>query len=720
MILIFFLILFENSDCLVCHEDIKMPGRAHEKVKCSDCHTGIKELPHEVPLSNVNCGLCHKEEMGVFEMDPHERARKKGNLKAPGCTDCHGTHDIEPVIEVKSKLHPLNLDKFCATCHPSVSVPEKYHAVLYPSEKCLECHDKEIKEKLRKSVHKNHECVDCHRTVYSLEPDGKHVKKLNCKDCGLCHRKECEEHEISIHGMGIKEKKPAAKCWDCHDSHEILEAFNKNSKVYYVNLPETCGKCHSKPEFAEKWGITIKNPYALYEESIHHEMLLKGERAATCSDCHGVHNIVPHRDILSTIYKQNVPKTCSKCHEKEYMEYVKSDHFRAIRFGNFDAPSCIDCHSEHRILPPWDPKSPVYPLNIPKTCADCHESVKLSERYGIPVMELKSYLASYHGVKLGAGNIKVANCASCHGNHSILPSSDPESPVNKKNLPITCGKCHKGIAEKTGFIGPIHERIDRNIQIIKKIVSLIYILLIIVTITSMIIYCFFDYWKKRKEFFIKGFREFKLEKVENTKFSYFERRLHLIHIISFFILVYTGFAHHYPENFFFSFFVKIGNGALRAYLHRIAGTLTIISFIITVLLMLFTKKGREKFSKILFNLKDISDAINLLLYNLNIKKEKPELDHPFTFYEKFEFWALVWGTIVMSITGIALWFKDFFLNFMPSFILDIFLLIHFYEAILATLAILTWHFYWAIFDPEVYPMNPLMFEDRVFSYYLKK
>jgi len=135
--------------------------------------------------------------------------------------------------------------------------------------------------------------------------------------------------------------------------------------------------------------------------------------------------------------------------------------------------------------------------------------------------------------------------------------------------------------------------------------------------------------------------------------------------------------------------------------------------------MIFTKKGREKFIALLPRLKDISDAFFLFLYNIGVKKKHPKLNYPFTFYEKFEFWALVWGTVIMAITGLALWFKDFVLIFIPAWILDVFILIHFYEAILATLAILVWHFYWAIFDPDVYPLSPLMFKEKVFPHYIK-
>ncbi len=717
MILIYFLFLIENSDCLLCHEDVKILERIHGSLKCINCHKGIKELPHSVPLTKVNCGDCHKNVMESFKGDPHQRARIKGNLKAPDCKDCHGTHLI---------LHPLNLDIFCATCHINIKAPPKYHITFRSSSECLSCHGDKTKnvpfvdiKVLKESAHRRHECMDCHREVISLTPSKEgHVKDIECKDCGICHKREFEQHRNSIHGEGLEIGMRAAKCFDCHGTHDIFAASDKRSYVYFQNLPKTCAKCHSDPKFAEKYGIPVKNPWEMYEQSIHYAALKEGKRGANCSDCHGVHEIQPHTSFLSTINKGNIPKTCGKCHKKEYEDFAKSEHFESFKMGVRDAPVCTDCHVEHRILPPWDPGSPVYPSNVPKTCADCHESIKLTQRYGLPAMEISRFMSTYHGIAIKAGNIFAANCASCHEHHKILPSSNPESSIHKDNLPKTCGKCHPAV-RKGGKVGPVHARIDKTVKTVQKIVSIIYTLIILITISGMIIYCFLDYLKKTREFHEKGIREFKPEKVKNTKFSKTERTLHLVHLISFFLLVYTGFAHRYPENILFNFFVKIQNGVLRSYLHRIAGTSMLIAFLTMVFLMVFTRKGREKFKALIPNFKDLSDSINLFLYNIGIKKERPILGHPFTFYEKFEFWALIWGTIIMGITGIFLWFRDFSLTIFQSWILDIFLLIHFYEAMLATLAIIVWHFYFAIFDPEVYPLNPLMFKDEVFSHYVK-
>ena len=233
--------------------------------------------------------------------------------------------------------------------------------------------------------------------------------------------------------------------------------------------------------------------------------------------------------------------------------------------------------------------------------------------------------------------------------------------------------------------------------------------MIIVTIGGMVIYCSLDFLKKARE----GVRyHYKEESGEILRFNKIERTLHFTHLISFLILVYTGFIHHYPEAVWGNWLAKLWGGTLRAYLHRIAGASMLIAFIIHAVLMVFTERGRKQFLELLLKPKDIKDAFLLLFYNLGISKNKPRFGR-FTFYEKVEYWALIWGTLVMGITGAALWFETQTLNLLPKWFIDLFLVVHFYEAILASLAILVWHLYWVVFDPAIYPLNKSMFTGKL-------
>jgi cytochrome b subunit of formate dehydrogenase len=106
------------------------------------------------------------------------------------------------------------------------------------------------------------------------------------------------------------------------------------------------------------------------------------------------------------------------------------------------------------------------------------------------------------------------------------------------------------------------------------------------------------------------------------------------------------------------------------------------------------------------NLKDASDLWETLKNNFFINRPAKDLKMGrFNFREKFEYLGLIWGTLVMTVTGFVLWLKEPWLKIFPMWTYDAARAIHFYEAILATLTIIVWHFYSVVFNPDVYPMN---------------
>ena len=118
----------------------------------------------------------------------------------------------------------------------------------------------------------------------------------------------------------------------------------------------------------------------------------------------------------------------------------------------------------------------------------------------------------------------------------------------------------------------------------------------------------------------------------------------------------------------------------------------------------FTRDGRKLVRDFLPAPQDASDMWGTMLYHLGRRQEKPAFRR-FTYAEKTEYWALVWGLIIMTATGIMLWAKVSIGHLLARWWLDVATAIHFYEAVLATLAIVVWHFYQVFFDPDVYPMN---------------
>ncbi|HUO26212.1 MAG TPA: cytochrome b/b6 domain-containing protein [Candidatus Aquilonibacter sp.] len=539
-------------------------------------------------------------------------------------------------------------------------------------------------------------CVDCHTDVTTLGHETP-PKKISC---GTCHTDEQAAYDRSFHARAIKEGNThAATCIDCHGSpHAVLPASDPKSPVHHNNIPATCGACHGQ-KFVMGEGGPSAQVVASYQESVHGHAVANGsEKAAVCTDCHGTHEILDARDAKSPIFKFNVPSTCGQCHTAIAKEYRESIHGQAIAQGNWMAPVCTDCHGIHSIKSPADPTSPVAARNLAQlTCARCHEGMRLTQEFGVPGRRDITYLASYHGLASERGSTVVANCASCHGVHNILPSSDPRSTINRANLVKTCGQCHPGVTQefvtaKVHVDAPLSADIG---SIAVRWIRRFYLSLIVVVIGGMLAHNFIVWrWK--------AVQARKSERRFVTRMPGRYRWQHAALLTSFFVLVLTGFALKFPESWFSELLAM--NEHVRRLVHRIAAVVLIGTSFFHLFELILTRDGHKLVRDLFPTLDDIRGAWQNLLYHLGLSPEKPAFPR-FNYAEKAEYWALVWGMIVMAVTGVMLWAKVFVGNHLPRWWLDVATAVHFYEAILATLAIFVWHFYQVFFDPDVYPMN---------------
>jgi formate dehydrogenase gamma subunit len=172
--------------------------------------------------------------------------------------------------------------------------------------------------------------------------------------------------------------------------------------------------------------------------------------------------------------------------------------------------------------------------------------------------------------------------------------------------------------------------------------------------------------------------------------------------VSFIALAVTGFALKFPD----SWIAKAmgSNEMFRRWSHRIAGVLLLVAGVYHVIYLLMTREGRQLVKDFLPAKKDIKDVTDSAKYLTGLTEAKPKIAR-FGYAEKMEYWAVVWGTIIMGVTGLVIWFKMDVTKFLPRWAVDVAVTIHYYEAILACLAIVVWHFYHVIFDPDVYPLN---------------
>lgn len=577
--------------------------------------------------------------------------------------------------------HVSFTDEDCATCHggDDASVPTVTHATL------------------EKSIHSGLSCTDCHQGVDDLP----HAEGLPKVVCGSCHESETDTY--THHGRGVRgvtEDLPT--CAGCHGTHDILPSSDRDSRVHPLHMAATCGTCHEDLDLAKKHDILLKKPVTLYEASVHGRATKGGVYvAATCTDCHSTegtaHRILGAGDRESSINHFNIPKTCGQCHKGIEQDYWEGIHGQLAARGQTDTPVCTTCHGEHGILRTDDPRANVSPILVAQaTCAPCHESARLNEKYGIPSGRLASFVDSYHGLKSKAGDPTVANCASCHGGHRILPSTDPSSTIFPENLQTTCGTCHPGISAALAAT-KIHETSTGHEAGLPGLIAKIYIVLIIGVIGGMAGYVAIDYRRKFRDML-------RLPQVRRMDANAIFQ--HSILTVSFIALVISGFALRYSDAWLFQkLFGWDGGFGVRGIMHRAAAVVFVLGCL-WHLLYLRTKNGQVFWKGMLPSIKrDGGELLHMVLYNLEKKDEPPRFGR-FTYVEKAEYWALVWGTVVMVITGFFLWFDNLASQVFPKGFLDVMLVIHFYEAWLASLAIAVWHLYMVLFRPGVYPGNP--------------
>jgi cytochrome b subunit of formate dehydrogenase len=321
--------------------------------------------------------------------------------------------------------------------------------------------------------------------------------------------------------------------------------------------------------------------------------------------------------------------------------------------------------------------------------------------------KVPAYADSFHGLAMRAGAATVAHCASCHGVHDILPSSDPRSHIHKDNLAATCGHCHPGAGRRFA-IGPVHVLLTAAEHPAVFWVRRIYLWLIAGVIGAMVVHNVLDLHRKARnppdrEPLAAGGRE---------RMGRGFRRTHALLMVSFVVLVYTGFALKYPEAWWaIPILAWEDRFGLRGWVHRVAGVVLLLAGAIHVGHLAVDRRARACIAEMRPRREDLHELRERLRYYLGRRRTAPET--PWIGYgEKAEYLAVVWGTVLMGVTGVMLWSETLMLRWLPSWTLDVATAIHFYEAVLATLAIVVWHFYAVIFDPVVYPMDPAWLSGR--------
>jgi len=370
------------------------------------------------------------------------------------CLACHGDKDLRRSASKPGRPASLFADEAvlkgsvharleCVACHRTATAP---HDSPLPPVQCAGCHDK-ARAALAGAVHGKVKgpagagapaCASCHGT-HDVRP----AAAMTIDSCASCHARQVQVYRGSVHGRSRQRgDSEAANCRSCHGAaHDVLPKTDARSSTYHLNLPRTCAQCHADPALAQRHHIPIANVYQLYMDSIHGRAVTKSGLlvSANCSDCHGSHEIQPHTNPKSHVYPANIPKTCGGCHAGVLAQYAESVHGKAAAKGVSTAPVCTDCHSAHQIRrvegDPWK-------LDVIRECGSCHTE------------SLRTYRDTFHGKVTMLGLTRVAKCADCHGSHTVRAVTDPASSTSPANIVATCAQCHPGATAKFAEFHP--------------------------------------------------------------------------------------------------------------------------------------------------------------------------------------------------------------------------------------------------------------------------
>ena len=333
----------------------------------------------------------------------------------------------------------------------------------------------------------------------------------------------------------------------------------------------------------------------------------------------------------------------------------------------------------------------------------------------------------------------VAACYDCHGHHDIVPVSNPASHLAGANKVITCRKCHPQANEKFAQYLAHADHTDRAGY------PILYWTFVFMTMIVLGTFAFFGVhtllWLVRSSYLYirnpKAFREAKVlaakDDEEFVRFRPFERFLHFLVVVSFLTLVATGMPLKFYEADWAKWMVKFMGGIqVTASLHRMGAVITFVYFALhlsSVAISWFQSRNDLRDPQTgRYSIKRISKAVlspDMPIPNLDDVKDfwahqkwflgrgpRPQFDR-WTYWEKFDYFAVFWGVAIIGFSGLIMWFPIFFTRFLPGWIINVALVIHSDEALLAAGFIFTFHFFNVHFRIEKFPMDPVIFSGRI-------
>ncbi len=669
---------------------------------CTDCHTAHNVLPHTDPRSTIfrenvpkTCEQCH----GLIEQVHRKVIRgelwEKEPDKVPICIDCHSPHEARRIF------YELGMsDRDCMICHakPDLStVRDGVTVSLYVDS--LEVHS---------SMHRTVACAKCHTgaSPHAVRACETITTKV---DCSICHAEVVETYATSTHGKLADRGDPIAPaCADCHGIHGVRGRTDPVSPTYPINVPDLCGKCHREGnEAAVRYTGADHNIVANYAMSIHGKGLLESGLVVTamCTDCHTAHHTLPQDDPGSSVNHQNIPQTCAKCHRGIFEQFERSIHSPAVARTEEPLPTCSDCHSSHTISRADQDE---FKLGIISQCGRCHEEV------------METYFETFHGKVSKLGSSAAAKCYDCHGAHDILPTYDPRSRLARQHIVETCGQCHPGSHRR--FAGYLTHATHHDRRKYPALFYTFWFMTFLLIGTLAIAGIHTILWLPRSFQAMKRHKHLKAKSQgkEYRRFKKFHRQLHILVIISFLGLALTGMTLKFSYLGWAQWLSRLLGGFESAgYIHRVCALITFFYFFAHIVDLVRQKRRSGKTwrgflfgpDSMLMTRNDLGEIWASLKWFVGLGP-RPAYGR-WTYWEKFDYFAVFWGVAMIGSTGLLLWFPEFFTRILPGRFINVATIVHSDEALLAVAFIFTIHFFNTHFRPEMFPMDTVIFTGRV-------
>ena len=511
---------------------------------------------------------------------------------------------------------------------------------------------------LKASVHGHYSCLDCHADIKQLP----HEDELETVDCVSCHIQQ---------GEGSA---PERTAWFSGDDMNIVI----QTRQY------------------------IRSVHALQKDA---------RDNAGCADCHTAHYVFRSDDPRSTVYKLNSPETCGECHQKELNEYQQSIHGASLKTPwKGDSATCTDCHSAHRIA---EKDALATHRVITEQCGSCHDK------------QVRSYKATTHGQLAWLGDKDVAQCKDCHSPHNTHKADNVASLVSKENILETCRNCHEDAGpEFTNFRAHADMGdFERNPGI--WWLGRVMIAIIILTLIFFYSHSMLWFWRELKsrpyETVVVDGKRFRvrMKRVKHDsgkhfrRFSWQWRANHWALALSVMVLTLTGMVVMFPETGWATAIIQLfGGPADFGYVHRTAAVVFLIAVFGhagVVLLRLSKDRDFDWFGpdSLLPRKKDWADMKGQFRWFFG-KGDAPRFDR-WAYWEKFDYWAVYWGALVIGLSGLILWFSPFFSRFLHGWAFNLATLAHGLEAFLAVMTLFVVHFFNNHFRPSKFPLDTVMF-----------